>query len=227
MKGQVLIMITEKINMEITVTGSDDGLNTYEIYRKLGDDGKKALVIELYPTITAERCECIDASTMHLINHCKELGWSEVSVVNLYSTVFDEKPSVARLNEDCNNMAYIEEFLEKDNIKEYDIVIAWGSSLSTHKKTINLKIDLISMLRDKGLTDNVKCIVTRNIDTSSGYGVHPLYLGLHFSREKWELCEFPIKDTLEVLKKIIFPISDSDTEKNKKAGKKNVSKNKE
>ena len=115
-----------------------------------------------------------------------------------------------------------QEILERGDIKEYDIVIAWGSSLSTHRRTINRKIDLISMLLDKGLADNVKCITTENLDTRSEHGTHPLYLGLHFAREKWELQQFPLKNALNELERIIQPVVT--VEKPKKGGKKNVSK---
>lgn len=218
-------MITEKFSMHVTATGSDDGKSTYEIHRKWQEQGKKSLVICLYPTISVDNPEKLDLSTMHLLNHIKELGWAEMSIVNLYSTVYDEKPLTSQLEEDDSNMAYIEEILEREDIKEYDIVIAWGSSLSTHKRTINLKIDLISMLLDKGLEKNVKCLVTENLVTCSESGIHPLYLGLHFSRDKWELQEISLKNTLNELKKAIQPIATP--EKSKKGGKKNVSKNNE
>lgn len=218
----VKAMVTEKFNMDITAVGTEDGKNTYEIKRKWNDKGKKVLVICLYPTISIDNLAKMDMSTMHLLNHTKELGWGEVTIVNLYSMVFDEKPMAGQLGEDSSNMAYIEEILERDDIKEYDIVIAWGSSLSTHRRTINLKIDLISMLLDKGLADNVKCITTENLDTRSEHGTHPLYLGLHFAREKWELQQFPLKNALNELERIIQPVVT--VEKPKKGGKKNVSK---
>lgn len=218
----VKVMVTEKFNMEITAVGTEDGKNTYEIHRKWSDKGRKSLVICLYPTISIDNLAKMDMSTMHLLNHTKELGWGEVTIVNLYSMVFDEKPMAGQLGEDSSNMAYIEEILERGDIKEYDIVIAWGSSLSTHRRTINLKIDLISMLLDKGLADNVKCITTENLDTRSEHGTHPLYLGLHFAREKWELQQFPLKNALIELEKTIQPVAT--VEKPKKGGKKNVSK---
>lgn len=215
-------MVTEKFNMQISAVGSDDGKNTYEIHRKWSDKGKKSLVICLYPTISTDNLGKFDVSTMHLLNHANEFGWGEMTIVNLYSMVFDEKPLVSQLGEDSSNMAYIEEILEREDIKDYDIVIAWGSSLSTHRRTINLKIDLISMLIDKGLADNVKCITTENLDTRSEHGTHPLYLGLHFARDKWELHPFPLKNALNELEKIIQPVAT--VEKSKKGGKKNVSK---
>ena len=81
------------------------------------------------------------------------------------------------------------------------------------------------MLQEKGLSENVKCIVTENLDTRSEFGTHPLYLGLHFSRDKWALQEISLKNTLNELNKAIQPIAI--TEKTKKGGKKNVSKNNE
>ena len=47
-------MITGKMNMNILAVGTDDGKNTYEIRRKWGENGKKGLVIGLYPTIPVE-----------------------------------------------------------------------------------------------------------------------------------------------------------------------------
>lgn len=216
-------MITENFNMQITAVGTEDGKNTYEIHRKWQENQRKSLVICLYPTISIDNLGKLDLSTMHLLNHANEFGWGEMIIVNLYSTVFEEKPLVSQLDEDSSNIAYIEEILEREDIKEYDIVIAWGSSLSTHRRTINLKIDLISMLLDKGLADNVKCITTENLDTRSEHGTHPLYLGLHFARDKWELMSFPLKNTLDELEKAIQPVTV--VEKTKKGGKKNVSKN--
>ena len=145
-------MITGEVNMNIWAVGTDDGKSTYEIRRKWGEEGKKALVIELYPTISVENCGVLDVSTMHLINHVNDFGWKEMRIVNLYANVITKKPSVSELQE--NSLAYIEEILEEEDIKTYDIVIAWGNSLLTHKGTTNVKIDLLSMLEEKGLDKN-------------------------------------------------------------------------
>ena len=65
-------------------------------------------------------------------------------IVNLYANVITKKPSVSRLTR--KQSCVIEEILEEEDIKTYDIVIAWGNSLLTHKGTTNVKIDLLSML---------------------------------------------------------------------------------
>lgn len=216
----MVIVIKEKINMCVEVVGSDDSKNTYEIRRKWGDDGKKALVVELYPTISVEDCCKSDLSTMHLMNHVKELGWNEVSIVNLYSEIFNSKPLVSQLNDDVYNLSYIEELLESENISEYDIVIAWGNSLSTHSKTIRAKIDLLNMLKSKGLIKQVKCIITETLSVVECYGVHPLYLGLRYSNDKWSLVEYPVEEELEKLEKSINSSGKETPKAKKKMSKK-------
>ena len=189
-------MVTEIFCMNVTAVGSDDGGNTYEIRRKWAEKGKKALVIELYPTLTADKCGSMDVSTMHLMNHVKELGWSEVRIVNLYSRVFSEKPTVSQLSEDDNNLSYIEEILEEQDMKGYDIVIAWGNTLISHRQTIQAKTDLLTMMKDKGLSKQLKCIVTDNMKAD---GVHPLYLGLRHSKDVWRLQPYPLETVLKEL----------------------------
>lgn len=190
-------MVNKKLCMDISAVGTDDGSSTYEIRRKWGEAGKKALVIELYPTISVENCGMMDVSTMHLLNHVQDFNWNELRIVNLYATVIAQKPSVSQLKE--SSLAYIEEILEEEDISAYDIVIAWGNSLSTHQGTINAKVDLLSMLEEKGLSKNVKCIFVEGMNTKTNFGVHPLYLGLHYSKEKWKLIEYPLKENLAEL----------------------------
>lgn len=189
-------MQTEIFQMSVEAVGTDDGRNTYEIRRKWGDRGKKSLVVELYPTLSPAMCGKMDLSTMHLLNHAEELGWSEIRIVNLYSRVFAGKPTASQLEEDAENLSYIETILEEEDIGEYDLVIAWGNTLLNHQNTIHAKIDLLSMMKEKGLVNQVKYIITDNLDS---YGVHPLYLGLRYASDKWKLGEYPVEKMLKEL----------------------------
>lgn len=81
-------MITGEVNMNIWAVGTDDGKSTYEIRRKWGEEGKKALVIELYPTISVENCGVLDVSTMHLINRSRNFRYIKRSI----SWLFTGKP---------------------------------------------------------------------------------------------------------------------------------------
>ena len=217
-------MITRNFSMNVSAIGTDDGKNTYEIRRKWSEKGKKAIVIELYPTIEVENCGMMDVSTMHLLNHVNDFGWGELRIMNLYATVVANKPSVSQLN--CNSLAYIEEVLEEKDISTYDIVIAWGNSLSTHQETIKAKIDLLSIFDKKGLGANVKCITVNSVSLKTSFGIHPLYLGLHYSKEKWQLVDFPLKDTLTELEKCVKH-SKVEDKKAKRSGKKETDKAKE
>ncbi len=215
-------MVTEKFVMQTELVASEDGLHTYEVRRSWSDKGKKGVVLELYPTLSTERCGELDLSTMHLLNHTKDFGWASVRIVNLYSVVCNGKPKVSELSYDEKNIAYIEEILESKDITDYDIVIATGNSLGTHTKTIEAKIDILSMLREKGLEQQVKYIVVGSADKEKWIGVHPLFLGLHYGKDVWRLETFPLHDELKKLEESIKP-----KEIEKKAEKATVSDGKE
>ena len=93
-------------------------------------------------------------------------------------------------------------------------MIAWGNSLSTHKGTTNAKIDMLSMLKEKGLDKNVKSISVEGAASVRSVGTHPLYLGLHYPRGKWRLTEYPLKESLE---KLLQGVKQDKTESEKKA----------
>lgn len=190
-------MIKENISMQILVVGSEDGKETYEVRRAWNPKGRKALVLELYPTISVKNPMVLDISTLHLLNHANEIGWGEVRVVNLYPYVFDKKPGVNELHESVQNMEYIRDILTGKDIDEYDIVIAYGSSLSSHACTQHIKRNILLMLKEYKLETQVKHIVTATIDTEKQCGTHPLYLGLRHSAEMWELDSFPLAHALE------------------------------
>lgn len=218
-------MIKNTISMNVAAIGTDDGKNTFEIHRKWSEKGKKAIVIGMYPTISAENCSMLDVSTMHLLNHTNDFGWKELRMLNLYTTVVTGKPRVSELKD--NSLAYIEEVLEEKDIRTYDIVIAWGNSLSTHQETIKAKIDVLSILNEKGLTANVKCITVDYLNTKTSYGIHPLYLGLHYPKEKWKLIEYPLKDMMEELEKDVKNNKVVEKKISKKVDKKSDKKEKE
>lgn len=185
-------MIRKSFQLDTEIVASDDGTKTYEIRRSWGTGGRRGIVLELYPTLSADRCGELDLSTMHLLNHVKDFNWSEVRIINLYSTVFDTKPLASMLSEDRDNIAYIEDVLSDENIGDYDIVIATGSSLSTHKITVEAKLDILHILQDKKLDSQVKCIVPEYLEEGLAQGTHPLYLGLHHAKETWTLESYSI-----------------------------------
>ena len=79
----------EQITTEVVFNGD----RTYEIKIE-GYKGDKAILIGLYPTIDGDNITKIDSTQLHLINHMKEMGLSEVRIMNLYSEVFERKQAV-------------------------------------------------------------------------------------------------------------------------------------
>lgn len=218
-------MKKENICMQITVVGSEDGKETYEVRRTWNTEGKKALVLELYPTISVKHPMVMDISTMHLLNHANEFGWGEVRVVNLYPYVFHRKPGVHELHESVENIEYIRDILTGKGIDEYDIVIAYGSSLVSHACTQHIKRNILLMLKEYKLEAQVKHIVTATTDTEKQCGIHPLYLGLRHSSDVWELETFPLSLALEECsphKEATEKSVDSSKKRVSKKGEKNV-----
>lgn len=209
-------MMKNTISMNVSAIGTDDGKSTFEVQRTWNEKGKKAIAIGMYPTISVENCGMLDVSNMHLLNHANDFGWGELRMLNLYATIVNGKPSVSQLQ--GNSLAYIEEILETKDIKTYNIVIAWGNSMATHKNTIKAKIDLLTMLMEKGLS--AKCITVDCLSTKKSYGIHPLYLGLHYPKDKWKLIDFPVKEMLEELEKSLKTDKTSEKKKTKKVEKK-------
>lgn len=184
-------METTTFTMTTRVTGTDT--NTYEIQRAWDENGKRALILELYPTITKDTPSVMDLSSLHLHNHASELELGSVSICNLYSTVFTHKPLSGQLSLDEENISYIEGLLEQD----FDeIIIAWGSSLQTNKSTNEAKLRILRMLMEKNLKDKVKHIVGEYMDAKSQVGTHVLYLGLHNSKEVWTCEDYPIESVI-------------------------------
>lgn len=191
-------MKTGQMTTTVQIVGSNDGSQTFEVRRTWDETKKKGLIIELYPTISVEDIDRMDLSTMHLMNHANELGWGSTRILNLYSTVFETKPSTSKLLEEKDNMDYLKTVFSQKDITEYDIVIAWGSGLSNHLPTIRKKIEILEMLRKKKLSKNVMCIEAEYMDVQT-QGVHPLFLGLHHAKEQWCLQSFSVEDAIGTL----------------------------
>lgn len=116
-------MKIQSYNMDVEVIFSEDGEKTFEIRRAWDATLKKAIAIELYPTVHEDNIMKSDMSTLHLLNHAQELGLGEIRIINLYSTIYDKKPLAAQLSLDEENLSYIESILDDEKICEYEIVL--------------------------------------------------------------------------------------------------------
>ena len=84
----------------------------------------------------------------------------------------------------------------KEKLKLERFELPREDAIKFMEETNNSKIDLLTMMKDKGLGKQVKCIITENMDAD---GVHPLYLGLRYSKDVWKLKPYPIEKILHEL----------------------------
>lgn len=205
-------MLERSGTIRTTITASEDGTHTFEVRKTIeGMEGRTAIVIELYPTLTAEKIYSMDISTMHLVNHMQEIGWKEVRILNLFSKVCDRKPLASNLIFDSKNLVYFEELLETEETADYDIVIAWGSTLDNNKVAKEMKIEFLKLLKEKGLEGQVKQFSVDDLQTRQQGCPHPLFLGLRHARETWHLENFPLERILSGLE------NGQDTDREKQA----------
>lgn len=188
-------MVTNERTVLTTIVGSDDGSKTFEIKRIWDESKRIGIVITLYPTISAHDIDQMDLSTMHLLNHVRDFDWGGVRIINLFSKVFEKKPLSKDLCEDDENYQYIKKMMTQKEIADNDIVIGWGSGLSNNKETVRKKIEILELIQKKKFIKGIKCIETDYLEGTQP-GVHPLYLGLHYSKEEWRLEQYPLEDCL-------------------------------
>lgn len=139
-----------KFTLETTVVGTADGRETYEVRKKFSTEGKTAILIALYPTVSMLNPMITDTSTMHLLNHVHEMGYNEIRITNIFSTVFGRKPSAKQLHESEENMQYVENLIEESDKTKTDFIVAWGSSLGKNANANGIKVRILQMLLDKG-----------------------------------------------------------------------------
>jgi len=204
----------EQITTEVVFNGD----RTYEIKRRIeGYKGDKAILIGLYPTIDGDNITKIDSTQLHLINHMKELGLNEVRIMNLYSEVFDRKPTTSQLTYDKENFEYITQAV--NTAGEYKLIIAYGSSHSSNKTTNTLKKNLLEAISNSNSKDRVYQIGSEYNDTMSSDPTHVLYLGLRHGDERWNLMPLDVNAEKE---KVALRLTDNSEEKMepKKRGRK-------
>ena len=208
------------ISMNVSMIGTDDGKRILEVRRTWNEKGKKAVAIDIYPTISGENWGMLDTSNVDLLNHANDLEWGELRMLDLYVPVLNGNSNVNQLQDTSRD--YIEKTLEKvleeKDSNTYEIVILWGDSEDDDEKIIKAKIDVLSMLLEKGLS--VKCITIDSLSVKEKYGIHPIYLAIHYSKDQWKLVDFPVKEMLEELEKSLKTDKTSEKKKTKKVDKK-------
>lgn len=180
---------------------SEDGEYTYRFTKEFEElEGKRAILILLYPTRTAENYHVEDSTINHIMKHMKKLGLKSYTIINLFSHVVKKRLSTRGLEVDKTNLQYIQkEIFEKYNPEKDMVVIAWGNSHETSQAVNSAKKIILEMWTR--LYPNEKLyhftVVGKEIE---GDGIHPLYLGIRYGNGEWKLSPYPVKKVLKELK---------------------------
>ncbi len=197
-------MKTSVTNVETTIVSSDDGVNTYEVKKRLLDGkgnpaaGKDAILIGLHPTTNAGEPYKTDLSTNHLVCKMPELGLRSVRILNLFSQVQDFGKLPAKgLEVDEENLRYIESAMKEPGSEGSPVIAAWGNGMASSKAANLTKArisDLLGVYRPKG---DLCQLSAPSLSLDSEECAHVLYLGIRHKRETWSLREyrFPKKET--------------------------------
>ena len=189
-------------NIETTVVGTEDGKYTYEIRKRFDGEGRTAVVIALYPTISLLNPFILDNSTMYLLNHTKELGYNCIRILNLFPNVFRSKPSAKQLRENAENLEYISSVFEEEKEKDTDIIIAWGASLKSNEITNIVRGHIVDMIISKQLEKKLRHFSAGDLDAESTITPHMLWLGLR-CKDNWFVESITVKLLAESINKVI------------------------
>lgn len=186
-------LITKTGTMTTSIVGSDG--RVYEIIRDCSDgnctDEETAVIITLYPT--TDDVGQLDLSTLHILNHMKELGIKKIIFLYLFSKVCSARLSTRGLVEDEDNLAMVEQVLNE--YSKARVIIGWGTSMSRSVAAVTSKKKVISFLEqreDKRLWQ----LGCDGLDSSENF--HPLFLGIRQGKNcKWRLQPYDIPGELK------------------------------
>ena len=171
-------MANKKVSQTIKTTIVGTERSTFEIIKEYAEEkavvGDEVVIIQLYPTVGIEDVGATDSTTLHLQNKMKQLGWTKVHMVNLFSQIARRKPLAGDLKAvDKENMAYVKNVIS-DVGKRGKIVVAWGNSHSTNLIVNESKKELLEFLVSSQL-ENVYQLVADSMETEAE-GTHILFL---------------------------------------------------
>lgn len=88
------------IHSTTSLTASENGEHTYAFTKDFEElNGKRGVLILLYPTRTEENYHVEDSTTIHIMKHMKQLGLKSYTIVNLFSHVVRKRLSTRGLTE--------------------------------------------------------------------------------------------------------------------------------
>lgn len=160
--------------LEKTGVFDEDLKNRYELHLTYnGIKGKKVLVICMNPA--SNNVQVFDSTTNYLLNNFGIMGYSDITVWNLFSMICTKlKPSEIKDND--RNMEYLKELLKSNYDK---IVISWGNTFTGNKAVEKAKQEVFELL--KPFEKKVCEIVDKDGKYANLSYTHVLFAGQRYS----------------------------------------------
>lgn len=189
-------MKTIKATVHTELITSDDGKHTYEVIKRLeGIDGERGYLISLYPTRDETNIFSSDSTLNHLVSHMQELGFNELHIINLISTVVNSgKLSTRGLQIDTDNMEYIDKLMSTKEFKSSKFIIAWGNSLLSCAAINDSKQKIFEIFNKHCPKNKLHQLTTIGLTLDSDIAPHPLYVGIRCGDFQWGLKEYKLSN---------------------------------
>ncbi len=204
-------MKTTKSTIITTLLASEDDSHTYEVRKETGGDKSKvAVVIMLYPSISAATINHCDSTTQSIVDHMEDIGVGTVRIINLFSKVCSARMSTRSIKLDQENLKYIEGVMKEKASSEFIWIFAWGCSMSacavanqTKRMIINLMTKYLPEIKPQQFTVD-------GLDMKNERAIHPLFLKIRYGNTAWELEEYIVPRELmeEPVRKSVTEIKD-------------------
>lgn len=149
---------------------------------------KSILVIGLNPA--SEDICALDTTTTFILNNLIPMGYTTITICNLYSVLFKQRLKPAEVPNNTENRKYLEEVLKR---KFNTILLGYGNTFLTNKFVKEEKEYLRKLLN--GYRDIVVDIVDDKGEYERLSTIHPLMAGRYFP-DRWRLrpCVFAEKE---------------------------------
>lgn len=163
--------ITKSEVIEKQVVYSKDLKDRYELTVKVqGKKGKSILMLCMNPA--TENVLVSDTTTNYLMNNLFVMGYTTITICNLFSKICSKLSVNAIKSGSDDNMEYLRSVLERD----FQVVlVGYGNTFTTNKEVVKCKDEFDKLLLESGkkaveLVDNQELY-------SRLHTIHPLFAG--------------------------------------------------
>lgn len=179
--------------LKTTIIHDKENQHTYEIKRLFeGVKGDDLIILQLFPTLGEGDEFTMDSTTLHMINHFRELNIASIRFINLFSKRCKARMSTRNIKLDEENLNYIESIMKDVNFKKYKFVVAFGCSMNSSSVANQTKHLIFEMFKKHNPTGTIYQITTNDLLQSKNSAVHVLFLGIRYSNAVWRLSEYTI-----------------------------------